>query len=151
MTDIKIPKHTLQSIGIILITFYFVFDGMQRIFNNSTESMKFQRKMSNIESFLYNHDMLLIEFSAFTKLFSNLITLIIGALEVSAAGCLFFFKIPQRRVICSWILFWITIFDSLVCHFPFNEQGKMRYLETRHSVLGLAIAAGVLMVGGIRY
>ena len=86
----------------------------------------------------------------FAENYGTLVVFCLGLIEfVSASGFLFFRDFGIRLNYIKMLLV-LLVFDILFVHLPIAESARNWGNEMTHCTFGLAIAGGLLMVGGFR-
>ena len=80
MKDISVYKKNLEIGGIVLLSIFFIFDGIQKLLDTSPEVRRLDTKLTNLEAWIHNHGFLLFKFAFFIKKWSTLIIYIVGGL-----------------------------------------------------------------------
>jgi hypothetical protein len=145
-----IPKKYLMLTGVVLLSLYFVFDGLSHLSDFHKRTNAFDTKLYNIESYLLNSGVLLFHFQGFFSRFSSLIILIYGLGTLISGVCMLFFDDKKKRNIFLQILVILLIFDAFIAHNPFVEQLDSRPREFKHFMLSIMIAFSLFMVAGYR-
>jgi hypothetical protein len=56
-------KKTAHSLAACLLAYYFVFDSLQKLLDNSSQTFVFKHKCEQIETTLHNKNLLIFKFS----------------------------------------------------------------------------------------
>ena len=142
-------EHIFKT-AMVMLSVYFIFDGLQHMLENTQRARAFDYKMYNTESWLFNNGVLLFKFSTFLSRFSKLFVMVYGfASFVCGAMALFFEEGSKRRLFLQGLFILVAV-DIFVLHFPLVEKSEQRSIEMKHCLLSVMIAFSLLMVGGFR-
>ena len=157
-------RKNLFTAGLILITLYFIFEGLSNIVGFQDGALAFDRKLYNMEAhFINNYPSISFQFRSYLPLqtlrgepsstdLSKLVIILYGA-AILVLGCLsFFYEDRKMRSLFVQLLFLLQIFDAMVLHQPLVED---RHLDTfgcevTHCALTVAICFSLMMVVGQR-
>ena len=95
-----IKKKNLMQAGLILLTLYFLVEGLNHVMDWGNRAKAFNIKTYNLETYLYNNGLLFYRFhSHFFKYFSDQIVLIYGVMTLFCGiGMLFFDEKKKRNI-----------------------------------------------------
>ena len=161
---LKFGSRFIFNTGILLITIYFIFNGLSNIFNNDKHATALDMKLMNTESYLT------LKYPTknmqFTKLlpfyateynnepspFSRTISTLFGLTSLTLGALLFFFEDRDQRKNLAQYLILLCLFDVFVLHVPFVEdKGMNNYSrEFKHMQLSLGVTCGLVMIMGMR-
>ena len=145
-----IKKKSLIKAGLILLSLYFIFDGLQHIIDYHKRSQSFDTKLYNIEATMQNGGWLLFRFSSFWSRFSKLIIFLYGLATLTSGIFILFFEEKKKRNVFLQVLVLLLIFDAFVLHNPFVEHLDSRSRELKHFMLSTMIGFSLLMICGYR-
>ena len=151
-----------HTAGIFLLSVYFIFNGLNHIFNCDSKGLAIDAKISNTESYLTMRD---INFKLSNLIpgfqnqdnqaatyFSSIFSVIFGLVSISLGALFAFFDDRDKRDKFAQYLILLQIFDAFVLHFPFIEQPGMNtyHRELKHMTYSLGVTFGLIMALGMR-
>ena len=94
--------------------------------------------------------MLPFEFTYILRAVGGLLTFIVGAIEIVAAGCFLLFDDANQKMNYAIFMLGCLAYDALLIHLPFTEEHRSFEREMTHFTADLALAGAVLMAVGFR-
>ena len=145
-----VKKSTLVSLGVTLISLYFIFNGLETLTNQTTYVRHFDRKIYNIEAYLANSNLLLFSVRAWVEKATGLIIIAMGLFQLVLGSMFLFFEDKHYRKTIVECLVVFQLFQAFVVHQPFIENSETLGIELKHFLTNLMIGFGLIMVLGLR-
>eukprot|EP00347_Sterkiella_histriomuscorum_P004916 403358589 len=134
-----VGKRQVQQVSIYLLSLYFIFEGLNNLFDNYRRSEQLDVKLYNLEGKLYNKGMLLFSFYDSMRPIINTFLFIYGlGILIAGSGVAFFDEKPIRDSILK-LLIVVEVFEALIIHNPFTENVEARHSELYWLVKNLGI------------
>ncbi len=159
-----VQRKTIFNAGLVIVTMFFIYSGLDRILNNSDHAMSLDRKLYNVESYcLQNYPSLPCEFRSYlpfqgspddnSSLLSKIIVFLYGAaILVFGSASFFFFDDKDQRAYFLQLLIITQFIDAFLLHFPFVEEKTLDTYsrDMKYFMLTLGVTSGILMLLGYR-
>ena len=143
-------KKTAEQIAVTLLTFYFIFDSLQKLLDNQHQTWLLNHKSQQIETSLSNKGILLFQFASIIDIYGSLITFSIGLIQLIGAIGTLLVEESDNRLTFIQLLLLCLLFDSSILHMPFTELEREQERELMHFSCNIAIGGALLMAGGLR-
>jgi hypothetical protein len=109
-------------VSIYLLALYFIFEGLNNLFDNWRRADSFDTKLYNLESNLYNRGMLLFHFyRSLHPLTSTFLYLYGLAILLAGSAVAFFDEMNIRNAVLKFLIV-AEVFEALIVHNPFIEN-----------------------------
>ena len=141
---IEIRKRDLMSGGFYLLSLYFIFEGLQYIFDNIKRANSLDVKLINIESYLESRSLLLFHFQRNLENILRLFIVIFGLVLMLCGCAIVFFDDKKTRDQFLKFLLYAVFFEGFVIHNPIVENVDMRNQEFKW--FGFDILLGFILL-----
>ena len=135
----------MHQISIYLLALYFIFEGLNNLFDNYRRAESFDNKLYNLQAYLYNRQLLIFEFYEKMRSLTNTFLLIYGLAILIGGSAIAFFDEKHIRNNVLKLLIAAEIFESLIIHNPFIENQEGRHNELHWLVKNLAIVVCLVL------
>ena len=158
------PKKKMFNAGLIMLTLYFIFYGLNNIMNFTERSAALDRKIYNLDVYFNNYYSLSFsDYLPFYKGYNDsndneptplakMVTFLYGVATLALGCMMYFFEEKRMRSLAVQLLIILQLFNAFIIRTPFVEERTFESYsrELKHFMLSLSISAGLIMVIGQR-
>ncbi|CDW79951.1 px domain containing protein [Stylonychia lemnae] len=122
----KINYRKLYQGSLYLLSLYFIYEGLQNIFDNDIRTSRLNLKIYNTESYIYNNFSRSFKFYEASLAFTNILLFLYGFLMLVSGCATAFFDDLETRDYFLRILIGLQIVEAFIIHNPFIETSEMK-------------------------